>query len=35
MTPCLTDDELRLLTQRTRPSAQARVLDALGIRYKR
>jgi hypothetical protein len=30
----LSEDELRALTKKVRPSAQSRVLEALGIRYK-
>lgn len=31
----LTEDQLRELTQRQKASAQCKVLDALGIRWKR
>ena len=31
----LTDDELRELTKRTRPKAQATALDVMGIKYLR
>ena len=33
MTLCLTDDELRELTKKARPSAQKRVLSYMGIPY--
>ncbi len=33
--PFLTDDEVRELTHRERPAAQARALDAVGIPYRR
>lgn len=34
MSVCLTDKELAELTERERPSAQAKVLKALGIPYQ-
>ncbi|KQR62621.1 DUF4224 domain-containing protein [Acidovorax sp. Leaf160] len=33
--PFLADDEVRELTHRERPAAQARALDAVGIPYRR
>lgn len=34
MSLCLSDDDLRELTKKVRPSAQARVLDEMGIPWK-
>lgn len=35
MSLCLTPEEIRDLTAKERPSAQARALDAMGILYRR